>query len=90
MNALWGNICHINREYHVSVSFGIKFIRLRRDQKKHRNAEACRKLLENTILVSFEIKYIRRDQKQRRNGEACRASPTFFLVEPDKLDIKKH
>ena len=33
---------------------------------------------ENTMLVSFDIKFIRRDQKQRRNGEACRASPTCF------------
>ena len=32
--------------------------------------------IENTISVSFNIKFIRRDQKQRRNGEACRASPT--------------
>ena len=45
--------------------------------------------IENTMLVSFDIKFIRRDQKQRWNGEACRASPTFFLVKPDKLDIKK-
>ena len=29
--------------------------------------------LENTMLVSFDIKFIRRDQKQRKNGKACRA-----------------
>ena len=34
--------------------------------------------IENTMLVSFDVKTIRRDQKQRRTGEA--------LVEPDKLD----
>ena len=32
--------------------------------------------IENTILVSFDIKFIR--QEQRRNGEACRASPRCF------------
>ena len=36
------------------------------------------RLIENTMLVSFDIKFIRRDQKQRRNSEACRASPTCF------------
>ena len=34
--------------------------------------------LENTMLVSFDIKFIRRDQKQHRTGEACRASPKCF------------
>ena len=34
--------------------------------------------IENTMLVSFDIKLIRRDQKQHMNGEACRASPTCF------------
>ena len=32
------------------------------------------KYIGNTMLVSFDIKFIRRDQKQRRNGEACLAS----------------
>ena len=36
------------------------------------------KEIENTMLVSFDIKFIRQDQKQCRNGEACRASPTCF------------
>ena len=34
--------------------------------------------IENTMLVSFDIKFIRQDQKQYRNGEACRASLTCF------------
>ena len=38
-------------------SFGIKFIR--RDQKQHRNGEVCRAAIENTILVSFNIKSVR-------------------------------
>ena len=40
---------------------------------------------ENTILVSFGIKFTRRDQIQCRNDEACRVRPTLFL-----LDIKGH
>ena len=36
------------------------------------------KEIENTMLVSSDIKFIRQDQKQRRNSEACRASPTCF------------
>ena len=35
-------------------------------------------VIENTILVSFDIEFIRRYQKQCRHGEACRASPTCF------------
>ena len=27
--------------------------------------------IENTMLVSFDIKFIWRDQKQRRNSKAC-------------------
>ena len=27
-------------------------------------------VIENTMLVSFDIKFIRRDQKQHKNGEA--------------------
>ena len=42
------------------------------------------------MLVSFDIKLIRRDHKQRRNGEACPSLSDMFLVEPDKLDIKKN
>ena len=34
--------------------------------------------IENTMLLSFDIKFIRRDQTQRANGEACRASSTCF------------
>ena len=34
--------------------------------------------IENTMLVSFDIRFIMRDQKRRRNGGACRASPTCF------------
>ena len=34
--------------------------------------------IENTTIVSFDIKFIRRNQKQRRNGEARRASPMCF------------
>ena len=30
-------------------------------------------ITENTMLASFDIKFVWRDQKQRRNGEACRA-----------------
>ena len=29
--------------------------------------------IENTMLMSFGVKFIRGDQKQRRNGKACRA-----------------
>ena len=44
-------------------------------------------IIKDTMLVSFDIKFIRRDQKQRGNGEACvNENP----VEPDKLDIKRH
>ena len=42
------------------------------------------------MLVSFDIKLIRQNQKQCRNSEACRASPTLFLVEPDKLDVSRN
>ena len=35
-------------------------------------------VIENTLSVSFDIKFFRRDQKQRRNGQALRASPTSF------------
>ena len=41
------------------------------------------------MLVSFDIKLIKRDHKQRRNGEACLSLSDVFLVEPDKLGIKK-
>ena len=34
--------------------------------------------IENTMLLSFDTKFIRRDQKQRRNGEACRGCLTCF------------
>ena len=34
--------------------------------------------IENTILVSFDVKFVKRDQKQRRNGEACRARMSCF------------
>ena len=36
--------------------------------------------IENTMLMSFDIKFIRRDQKQHRNGEACCVSPTCFWL----------
>ena len=36
------------------------------------------KIIENTMLAFFDIKFIMRDQKQCRNGEACRASPAYF------------
>ena len=39
-----------------------------------------RRDIENTLLVSFDIKFIRWDQKQRRYGEDCRASQTYFLL----------
>ena len=59
------------------VSFDIKFIR--QDQKHCRNIEACRAVIENTMMVvPFDIKFIRQDQKQPRNGDACCASPTCF------------
>ena len=45
--------------------------------------------IENTMLVSFDIKFIRRHQKQRKNGEACRASPTCFWSSLINL-ISKH
>ena len=45
--------------------------------------------IENTMLMSFEMKFIRRDQKTRRNGEAL-PSHSAFLVKPDKLHIKRH
>ena len=32
------------------------------------------KFIEETVLVSFDIKIIRRHQNQRRNGEACQFS----------------
>ena len=35
------------------VSFDINFIR--RDQKQRRNGEACRAVIENTMLVSSDI-----------------------------------
>ena len=44
------------------------------------------------MLVYFDIKFIRRDQKQRMNG-ARLADPVqsdVFLVDPDKLGIKRH
>ena len=34
--------------------------------------------IENTMLVSFDIKFIRQDQKQHMNGEACQTSPMCF------------
>ena len=34
--------------------------------------------IENTILASFDIKFIWRDQKQRRKSEAGRASQMCF------------
>ena len=37
------------------VSFIIKFIR--QDQQQRRNDEACRAVIESTILVSFNIVY---------------------------------
>ena len=36
--------------------------------------------IENTLLVSFDIKFIRPDQGQRRNCQACRASPMYFWL----------
>ena len=39
------------------------------------------------MLMSFDIKFIRGDQKQRRNGLPSLCD--VFLVEPDKLDIKR-
>ena len=38
-------------------------------------AETAGRNIDNTMLVTFDNKFIRRGQKQRRNGEACRASP---------------
>ena len=37
------------------------------------------------MLVSFDTKFVRQDQKQRRNGKPI----DVFLVESDKLDIKR-
>ena len=48
------------------------------------------KNIANTMLVSFDMKFIRRDQKTRRNGEIRQAIPMRFLVEPDYLDIERH
>ena len=46
--------------------------------------------IENTMLVSFDIKFIRQGQKQRRNGETCRVSRTCRrTVEPDKFDVRR-
>ena len=43
------------------------------------------------MLVSFDTKFIRRDQKQRIVGMARLTEPVRrLLVEPDKLDIKRH
>ena len=33
--------------------------------------------IENTMFMSFDIKFIRRDQKTRRNGEACPSHSAF-------------
>ena len=53
-----------------------------------RNGEACRTVIENTMLVAYDIKFIRRDQKQLRNGEACRVSLTCFWSSLIKLISK--
>ena len=50
--------------------------------------ELKRMYIENTKLVSFDIKFIRRDKKQRRNGEACRASPNCFWSSLINLILK--
>ena len=34
--------------------------------------------IENTMLISFDIKFLRQDQRQYRNGEACHTSPVCF------------
>lgn len=36
--------------------------------------------IENTMLVTFDIKFITQDQKTRRNGEACRACLTCYAL----------
>ena len=41
------------------------------------------------VRHAFDIKFIGRSQRQLRNGEA--AEPVrILLVEPEKLDIKRH
>ena len=45
------------------------------------------KYIDNTVLVSFDIKFIWQDQRQSMNDEACQSD--VFLAEPDKLDIKR-
>ena len=50
------------------------------------NGESCRAVTENTMLVSFDIKFIRRDQEQRRNGESCRAVTENTMIV--SFDIK--
>ena len=52
--------------------------------KKGKNS----RYIENTMLVSFDIRGIRRDQKHCRNGEACRATPMCFWSSLINLILK--
>ena len=60
-------------------------------------------VIEKTMLVSFDIRFIRGEKKPLRNEKACPDSQCVFLsrlinlmtvnmffVKPDKLDIKRH
>ena len=63
------------------MCFDIKYIR--RDQTQRRSGEACRAEIENTKLVSVDIKFM---------SIKWQGLPTQFdvlLVEPDKFDIKR-
>ena len=54
-----------------------------------RHVEACRVVIENTMLVFFDMKF----SGETRNSVGRRGLPRqsdVFLVEPDKLDIKRH
>ena len=47
------------------------------------------RFIENTTLVSFDIKFIRGDRNNV--GMAKLAKPVdVFVLEPDKLDIRRH
>ena len=45
------------------------------------------KYIDNTMLVSFDIKFIWPNQKQSMIYEVCQSD--VFLAEPEKLDIKR-
>ena len=54
-----------------------------------RNVAYGEQEIENTMLMSFDMKFIRRDQKTRGMARLCRAI-LRYLVKPDKLHNKTH